>query len=299
VRFNFSSFNHCSQGQIIIEDITVTMGHQMRALGHQASWTTAADFISRDVGYNVILESFADDPNTVASITKAHSDGCRFLYVATEEPSEKGFNSGLDPAMIDRQNAFPAAARFCDGILHLIPGDHVTKWYSQFAPAAYAETGFAPTMVEEDDIEPEVDFGFYGKMTWRREEILGRLEQMTGAPVLRLTSFWTPRLDRDAAMRRCRVILQIRANLETQWVSGTRCAAALHFGRPIVAEPHDIKGPWGDVVPFSASVESFYADAIKTAGNWRGIHTEQMARFRERLTPERCVGQALRQIGVC
>ena len=120
--FRWSTFNHCPQGKIIVEDITVTMGSQIAALGHKVTWTEEADFIPREQGWNVVLECFADDATIVAvpiveTLAKAHAAGCRFLCVATEEPGEVGFNSALDPGMILRQNAFPAAARYLDGIL--------------------------------------------------------------------------------------------------------------------------------------------------------------------------------------
>lgn len=301
--FRFSTFNHCPQGKVIVEDITATMGHQLIALGHRVNWTEAPNFVHGSDGYNVVLESFADDATLVPvpiveTIARAHAAGCRFVCVATEEPGEAGFNSALDPGMVLRQAAFPAAAKFFDGILHLVPG--VTDWYRRFAPAAHAEIGHAPGMSgPRDAVEPDHDFAFYGLMTWRRDAIIKALEAETGKPVLRLTSLLTPRQERDAMMRRAKVVLQIRANLETQWVSSTRCASALHFGRPVAAEPHEIRGPWDEIVPFSASEERFLADAAEmAAADWRAVHAGQMERFAAKLTPERCVGRALREIGI-
>jgi hypothetical protein len=309
--FHITTFNHGRQGQIIVEDITMTMANQLIALGHQARCTTEPDFIPAEAGWNVVLESFADDAvivpfSIVPKIAEAHASGCRFICVATEEPGENGFNSALDPGMIRRQAAFPEAMRFFDAILHLVPGDRVTRWYSQFAPAAYAETGFAPASVLSDDVEPDHSFGFYGKMTWRRDQIIKTLEAVTGEKVLQLTGLDTLMAERDAFMRRAKVILQVRANLEWQWVSATRCASALHFGRPVAAEAHDIKGPWEDILTFSAPDEkekgfpasSFYHDVAAMAADWRGAHQAQMARFSAALPPERCVGQPLREVGI-
>ncbi len=291
MEFSFSSFNHCREGKIIIEDITRIMGCQMMALGHEVQWTEEAAFI--EGGLNIILESFIDE-GTIPRIAEAHARGCRFLYVATEEPTPNGFNHGLEPAMIDRQNAFPEAAQYAVGTLCLMPGDHVTAWYSQHAPAAYAELGHSPAMEDFGTIEPDVDFGFYGRQTWRRDQMLGRL-----GVNLRISSLDVPRLQRDAMMRRARVIVQVRANEEWGMVSSTRCATALNLGRPIIAEPHPFSKPWDEIVDFSASVDAFFDDARSAAADWQRLHAEQMARFRERLTPEHCVGQALRQIGVC
>lgn len=300
MHFNFSTFNHCPQGQIIVEDITHILGHQLIALGHTISWSNDG-FYPRGA-YNVVLESFAD-PNYPAldEIRAAHERGCQFLCVATEEPTGDGFNHGLDPAMIDRQKAFPEAARYFDGILHLIPGEHITQWYGQFGPAAHAELGYAPGLVvsgPEEPNQPAMDFGFYGKMTWRREQMLGHLEQLTGRPVLRITSLDVPRAERDRYMRCAKVIVQIRANEEWGMVSSTRCASALHFGRPVVAEPHPDPGPWEDVVHFAKSVDAFYADAIEATRAWKLFHYTQVGAFRAKLTPEHCVGRALREIGI-
>ncbi len=292
--FQFNRFNHCPQGKIIVEDITRIMSAQIEALGHEAT-TSEGAFIGRDLGYNVILEAF-EDPAHVQAIADAHADGCRFIIVATEEPTDEGFNHGLEPAMIARQDCFPAVAKLADGILHLVPGIGITHWYEQFAPAAAAELGFAQALVDESpDIEPDLDFGFYGKMTWRRGQMLDRLGRDR---VLLIDSLDVPWRDRDAAMRRCKVIVQIRANEEWGMVSSTRCASALFMGRPIVAEPHPDPRPWDGIVEFAKSVEDFYSLAEIGVRCWRPLHEEQMDRFRERLTPEACIGAPLRAIGI-
>lgn len=292
--FRFSTFNHCPQGKIIVEDITAIMGAQMSMLGHAVSFTEKPEFIGD--GYNLVLESFADDPNTIALIAKAHADGKRFIFVATEEPTPSGFNHGLDPAMIDRQNAFVEAAKYCSGILHLVPGEHVTSWYSKLAPAAHSELGHAHALDDFEKTEPDHDFGFYGKMTWRREKMLDRIERTTGNPVLKITSLDLPRKRRDEIMGHARVILQIRANEEWGMVSSTRCATALFMGRPVVGEPHPYQKPWDDVVDFAPSVEQFFAMALATRLQWRKVHRRQLAKFRTRLTPDICIGAPLRTI---
>lgn len=295
--FQFSTFNHCRQGQIIVEDITRILGAQLKALGHDAIYVEEPNFVRGEDAYNVVLESFADNPDTLWKIGAAHAEGCRFLIVATEEPTENGFNHGLEPAMIDRQNAFAAAAKFADGILHLVPGERITAWYGQHAPAAYVELGYAESLVDPGDTEPTAAFGFYGKMTWRREQMLTRLESMCGK-VIRIESLDVPRDQRAAIMRSAKVIVQIRANEEWGMVSSTRCATALSFGRPVVAEPHPHPAPWDRIVHFSKTVEEFYYDATAATETWQRLHRVQLERFRSILTPEVCVHRALQQIGI-
>lgn len=295
MRFNFNTWNHCEIGQLIIEDITRNLGEQLIALGHEVAWDNRA-FIREADGYNVLLESFADDPETIPVIGEARRNGCRFIIVATEEPTPNGFNSGLEPAMIERQRVFPDAAAHASAILHLMPGRNVNSWYSQFAPAAYAELGFVPRP-PVPDVEPTADFGFYGKMTWRREQVLGKLQKL--GKVLVLDGLDTPRDRRDELMRGCKLIVQIRANEEWGMVSSTRCSTALALGRAVLAEPHHVSAPWDRVVTFAKSTQEFYELAVQIAnGDWRKCYQRQNQTFARLLRPDRCIGHPLRETGI-
>jgi hypothetical protein len=70
------------------------------------------------------------------------------------------------------------------------------------------------------------------------------------------------------------------------------------MGRAVIAEPHAYAKPWDRVVPFSASVAEFYADAMVIADDWRNAHAAQAAAFAAVLTPEICIGEPLRKIGI-
>lgn len=294
--FQFSTFNHCEMGQRGLEDLIAIMTHQLRALGHDAR--SGAEFIGAGEGYNVLIEAFGDRDH-LARIAAAHAQGCRFIYVATEEPTDQGFNHGVAPGMIDRQAAFPEAAQFADGVLHLVPGADVTRWYSQFALSAYAELGYAPTLVYDGRaVDPTFDFGFYGQVTYRRQQILSRLQSMTEKGILVLPNIELPQAQRDHEMRKVRVIITIREHDDMGFVSSSRCATALSLGRPVVAEPHEVCKAWGEVVHFSDSLESFYDDAVVLAQNWLSLHQTQLARFKIKFSPEICIGQPLREIGI-
>lgn len=296
MKAHFTTFNHCPQGQRAVQELADIIGHQIAALGHVVSWTDRADF-STD-GVNFVFESFAD-PNYPAlpAIAEAHARGCRFVYVATEQPGASGaFNDASDHGMRDRQKAFPEAARYALGIIHLVSGDQVTEWYDNFAPAAYAELGYAPGLERPDDsVSVSLDFGFFGKRTVRREAILSWLQRY--GTLINVIDF-RPATDRDAAMRMARVIVQIREHAGTQVVSTSRCNTALHLGRPVVAEPHAAPGVWGEIIPFSKSLDAFVDDAVEALSCWREMHRNQMERFRDLLTPQRCIGEPLRKIGV-
>jgi hypothetical protein len=294
--FQFHDFNHCPQGKIAIEDIVAIMGHQMIALGHRVGWPGEANFLNSAGSLNVLLEAFTDE-GCIERIAAAHANGARFLYIATEEPTPLGFNSGNAWGMIDRMHVFPEAARYADAILHLVPG--VTEWYSRFAPSAYAELGYAPGLADDgadDAAEPEYDFGFYGQSTPRREKIF---ERLCGYGSL-LTEYRLelPRRERDAMMRHAKVIVQVRAQDNVEYVSSTRCVTALLLGRPVVAEPHSMRHGWDEVIHFSDDYDSFCQDARTATYEWRAIRAGQLARLARVLPPEFCLGRALTAVGI-
>ena len=168
MQFSFFAAMHNAIGQRSIEDIVGIMGQQLRALGHQAvldprnAKVETALFVTQPGAINVLVEGFT--PPWIGVIARARALGARFLILATEEPTPKGFNWGTQKEMVTRQEIFPEAAKHCDGILHLVPGEHVTQWYSQFCPAAQAELGYAPTLFRPQGPPPDFEFGFYGSM---------------------------------------------------------------------------------------------------------------------------------------
>lgn len=274
------------------------VGHQLQALGHRVVWEPKNDrFLMPDAGINLIVEGFTEASTQV--IQEAHRRGARFVCIATEEPTPKGFNHGRDREMIYRQREFPNVGRCFEGILHLVPGDHVTRWYGQWAPSAPVELGWAPTLVRPGDWqEPEFAFGFFGSLTKRRLKILKRLaKSLNGVEkAVRVEATFPSQTERDRIMREARVIIQIRKHDEMGLVSSSRCNTALCLGRPVLAEPHLLAKPWDEVVKFSDTSETFFNDALMMRAAWRGVHSAQYSRFREKFTPEFCIGRALREI---
>lgn len=298
-QFVFNMFNHNIMGQRSLEDVIGIFGHQLRALGHTVVWDPKNDqFVQATHGINIIVEGFT--PGSIAVIAAAHAGGCRFLCLATEEPIEgKGFNHGKEREMRERMAVFPEAMKYFEGILYLVPGDHVQRWYGQWRPSAYVDLGFAPTLIRAPDgREPIFDFGFFGSLTKRRHNILKRLAKRMGTVnAVKVVADFPSQQARDAAMREARVILQLRKYDEMGLVSSSRCNTSLMLGRPVIAEPHDLCRPWDEVIKFSASLDDFYSDAIAMRLNWRGVWMKQMERFQKAFSPERCVGEPLRQIG--
>lgn len=299
MQFLFWLGNHNKEGQRSLEDVIGIMGHQMRALGHAAVWDPANEkFVVGEGNYNVVVEGFT--PGVVKIIADGHATGAKFICLATEEPSAKGFNQGTQKEMVMRQETFPTVAPYLDGIIHLVPGQHVTDWYGQFAPTAYAELGYAPSLMRKaKDIEPDYDFGFYGSVTPRRLRILKRLANRIGTEkAIKIVADFKTQEQRDQEMRRARVIVQIRKFEAMGLVSSSRCNTALCIGRPVIAEPHLLSKPWDEIVSFASSIERFYDQAIMVRAMWRGIHADQLDKFKKKLPPQACIGQALEKIGL-
>ena len=302
-QFSFFATMHSELGQRSIEDVVGIMGRQLIALGHKAvldprnAKVETAVFLHGRDGINVLVEGFT--PAWVEVIARARAWGARFIILATEEPTPKGFNWGTQKEMIARQEIFPEAAKHCDGILHLVPGDHVTRWYSQFAPAAQAELGYAPALFRPRGPEPDYEFGFYGSCTPRRMKILKKLAKITNvAKAVNIVADFKSQEDRDREMRRAKVILQIRKFEELGLVSSSRCNTALMLGRPIVAEQHQHVAPWNRVIDFSRNMEDFYARALTVKGIWKSVWASQLSKFKIEMSPEYCIGAPLKKIGI-
>jgi len=298
MKFLFNMYNHNVTGQRSLEDVIGIFGHQLRALGHTAIWEEDNKnfYVGPDI-VNVVVEGFTKGHENIIGEAKAR--GARFMMLATEEPTDKGFNHGTQLEMVHRQRDFPAVAQHFEGILHLVPGEAVTKWYSQFAPSAYLELGYAPSLVRKHNVEPDYDFGFYGSLTSRRLKILKKLANKINTPkAVKIVADFKTQQERDAQMSRARVILQVRKFDEMGLVSSSRCNTSLSIGRPVVAEPHLLSKPWDEVVMFSSSPDDFYSRAILVRSMWRGIHADQFGKFKEKFTPEFCVGEPLRSIGI-
>jgi hypothetical protein len=305
MKFLFHLLQHSADGKRSLEDVIARVIFQLRELGHTAFWDPENDhrkvpLLCHGEGeFNVVVEGFT--PGLVDFIAHARAElGARFICLATEEPTDKGFNHGLQKEMVERQAIFPEAMKHFEGILHLVPGERVTRWYGRWAPAAQAELGYAPAMVRpETQAEPAWDFGFFGSLSPRREALLHRLSSFCGKKIRIVNDFKTAE-QRDLAMQQAKVILQVRKFDEMGLVSSSRCCTALSIGRPVIAEPHDIElsKPWDSIVKFTPSESAFFLTAKMAAAQWRQLHREQFAKFKQTLTPQFCVGEPLARIGI-
>lgn len=307
MRILVNMMNHNATGQASLEDVVGIFGHQLRALGHEIVWDRANDqWINGPDDWNLVVEGFT--PQFVEQIKWAHGNGARFICLATEEPTDRGFNQGTQREMTARQEMFPNAAPYLSAIFHLVPGDYTAQWYGQFAPTAYVELGYAPSLLRPNAAaqlrgafgpEPKFDFGFFGTVSKRRLRLLKKLANRTGkVNAVRIVGNFPSQDVRDREVLDCKVVLQIRKFEEMGLVSSSRLNTSLNCGRPVVAEPHLLSKPWDEIVTFAKSEEEFINLALMARGTWRGLHAGQYQKFKERLPPEVCVGEPLRRVGI-
>ena len=115
---------------------------------------------------------------------------------------------------------------------------------------------------------------------------------------VKLVTDFKTRPERDAEMRKAKVIVQIRKFEEMGLVSSSRCCTALQLGRPVIAEPHDLSKPWDEVVTFTKTEDEFYATCLLAARMWKTYYRQQIVAFKNKLSQEVCIGQALHKLGI-
>lgn len=290
--FAFNTFNITGLGRLAMQDILSNFGRQMEALGHECFWSDDGFAAGPDT-YCVLTEGFFD--NHIETMRQAYEQGVKFIIIATEAPGLTGFNAGLTDELVVRQRTFGNAARYAHAIWHTLPD--AGPWYSQFKiPTAHLEIGYSPNSVRhpENPAGLDHDYGFFGSLTERRNKMLHAFARSTvdgHRARVRYVNFDSVQ-NRDAAMMRCRVVLQIGAHDKMNVLSTSRCATSLHIGRPIIAERHKNPGVWADIVEL-VHTDVFILRAAKMHARWEAAHAEQMERFKALLPPEKCIGRTI------
>ncbi len=294
LRFNFSLLAYPAPhgGRSSYADLAAAFEAQLADLGHTL---LRQDALLPPPAINLVMEGF--DKASVATLLRERRAGKRMVVVATEMPTcatAHGFlwNNRLDPYWAARAITFPTAAPLFDACWALtIDAAAVLRRY---VPDTFEiELGYSPRLLAQSDVEPAQDFCFFGSKTDRRAGVISELRRRGHS----VEAIWhmPPAAERDKAIDRSRVVLDIKPFAWWPVVSSSRISTALHRGRPVVCEPRgpqQTQAAWKDIGWFARSDESFPDEAAMVLAHWRAVHVRQMASFR-RLTAEACLAGAI------
>lgn len=314
MHFLFNLRCHSAGGERTLEDVVVNIARQLETLGHTVERCNAGYYATSAV--NVVVEGFMADalpggnPEMIChyleEIRTARAQGARFVLLATEQPTSRGFNFGVVDDMVTRQAVLERHGRgLFDAIWSLVEGEDTLAWYRRLAPATFLPLGFAPQLVNRGlrGIVKDHDFGFYGSAPdgGRRLRVLARFNDLGFS--VRIVRGFEDVPTRDREMARCHVLLQIKPNDQSELISSSRIATGLLIGAdsgglPIVAEYHKRAGIYANVIDMVRPGESFIRRAIQVRRTAPIVAARQFTAFQRLLSPEACVGRALRETGM-
>lgn len=91
MRFIFNLFNHSDIGKQSLIDPMNNIGRMLEDLGHTIEWCDTAMLNAPDT-INLVFDGFHH--TQVEFFRSFAAQGGKFVIIATEEPTEKGFNHG-------------------------------------------------------------------------------------------------------------------------------------------------------------------------------------------------------------
>ncbi len=291
--FNFNTFNHNPIGVRSIEDVINIIGSQLADLGHTV--LAHPDRMYKDGAINILFENFGEEAQIVLEDSKRQ--GVRFIIVATERPAPQGF-LGWDETFNQgrRMWSFPAAAALADAVWCLIP-DSIAWFQAHHANCTPIELGHSPRLERPiGETNPEHDFAAFGLLTPHRRAAILALRQAHTVLCQRIEGHegnFLKRELRDQMVRDARVSLHLKQSQTWNIISASRCATSLHLGRPVLSERVDCESPWHGII---METDTLLNDAPMVSSGWRALHACQMAMFRETLSAQRCLGEAVRSV---
>lgn len=296
MQFSISLGNHNLTGADTLQDVLDNIAYQLTDLGHDV--VRKDERLSTD-RINILFEAF--DRGYEKRLEAARAAGARIVIVCTERPGKPGFNDSANPMLVERQKAFPLCAPHAEAVWCLVPG--VDAWARQFNPqSCYLELGHSPSREKALRCGDSTffDFAFYGSVTPRRKAILHELERRGHPARFYDETIKLPDVAaRNALVASCAVVLGINPWPKWKLISNSRLSTALHLGRPVIMEPVEDVGPWGEVVTVAKAHGSFVDEAIDMLPKWRAARDAQVERFRRLMPPEACVGKAIEETLQC
>ena len=214
-------------------------------------------------------------PSMAAQLHKTHLP---FGIIATEIPDGAGFNGRREPDWRARYTSFGDVARRASFIWTMV--ESTVPYYAQFCPTAFVELGYSDRLIPSDsNVEPDVDFSFFGLSTPYRIEAVERLRRH--AKVVWPTGFLSAP-DVRRLISRTRVGLNFKQSANWPVPSPTRLGRFLMARRDLASERTEVPTRQGEIIGMPPANEDFVEFALdRLRSDWRVRAERALASYRE------------------
>lgn len=166
--FHFCTANHNEVGRSTLVDMADWFHAGLTELGHKVTFSET--HVERSA-INLFWEYF--EPGMAEELLRA---GIEYGIIATELPDGRGFNWQESEIWRSRFNCFAQVASRAKFIWTMIESS--IPFYAQFCPTAFIELGFSERLIPVGmDIEPRIDFCFFGLKTPYRVQVVKEIEK--------------------------------------------------------------------------------------------------------------------------
>jgi len=294
--FCMNRFNHGPLQRVGLDDITFAIAGQLNDLGHKVILDDHRTY--QDPLVNVLFEGF--NGTSVDLVKRTKDTNARIVVVLDALPTDKGFE-GHDANFLRgaRMDGFIEVAPIVDAIWCTDPD--AMEWATALNPnTTLISLGWSRHL--ENELAPEVnavtapiaDFCFFGEMTPYRRNALLELRKTRSVLLPKKTVLdpnYMSRAERNSMILAARAVLCLPAFPGQKHFSQSRALMALMLGRVpwIVGDP--LQGVWDN---FRSRID----DVPALLDGAADIH-DMLHRYLVRtLTPEFCLGDAIRRLGV-
>lgn len=203
---------------------------------------------------------------------------------------EFGYNIIVSNGKIDNEQHEAVLAAQTDGAVFLFlsrMGGRLYLGYGELLSPVIL--GYAKTLLAGVEHVPLDDFGVFGPLTPVARKTAKKLHRISN---VRVVEKFTDIKHRDNEFLGVRVILQLNGE-----ISDVMCNVALHVGRPVMAQWFEHQTVWNDIIK-SSYPDTFIADCLKMRMTWKEDYQQQLVKFSSKLTPDVCIVEPFRKLGI-
>ena len=175
-----------------------------------------------------------------------------------------------------RWQRFEQCAGYFDFVWTTVPQN--LEALNRYGRARFIEIGYSPLVPVPEDVEPDIDFSYFGKRNPYRDKILNELARHFTVVVPDGTSDVAVR---DRIVRRTRFNIMLKQSPDWPLPSATRLASILQLERAVVRDWTPCQTRQSSAVPTAAEGQDFVEycnDALKQ--DWRAFRGDAIDAFK-------------------